>query len=332
MRRAGQIGALTDNSRRRANAIRRATPYSERWKILRPARERDTAFGGRRRPMKTTVVGLQLHRRPRLRSGLRRRKRRHGLTRRLGNRPWRITPVPPHVLGRRFCSEALAIARAICSWFALSCSAVLALSRANSAWLALSCSISCCTLARSRAIVWSNCVCSAGSGRLPPLAARSEPEVAIAKLLRPPQPAEQQAGSAGRQASVLPTATTSSQLRRPPGDHRPDRLAIGLRGESSGTDARRQQQADQAAQRRPASRWLTKPVRGLLLRPGNLFIEPCEFFIRASDLLISVREPFIGARDQLDLLRGQCRINMRGSVCLVFAEASMGASCQFAVN
>ena len=37
------------------------------------------------------------------------------------------------VLGRRFCSDALAIARAICSWFALSCSAVLALSRANSA-------------------------------------------------------------------------------------------------------------------------------------------------------------------------------------------------------
>lgn len=32
-------------------------------------------------------------------------------------------------LRRRFCSEALAIARAICSWLAFSCSAVLAFSR-----------------------------------------------------------------------------------------------------------------------------------------------------------------------------------------------------------
>ena len=55
-------------------------------------------------------------------------------------------------------------------------------------------------------------------------------------------------------------------------------------------------------------------------------------FIRAGDLLISMREPFIGARDQLDLLRGQSRTNVRGSVCLVFTEESMGASCQFAVN
>ena len=68
------------------------------------------------------------------------------------------------VLGRRFCSEALAIARAICSWLALSCSAVLAFSRANSSWLVLSCSIPCCTFARSRAIVWSNCVSSGGIG------------------------------------------------------------------------------------------------------------------------------------------------------------------------
>ena len=35
------------------------------------------------------------------------------------------------VLRRRFCSEVLAIARAICSWLALSCSAVLAFSRAE---------------------------------------------------------------------------------------------------------------------------------------------------------------------------------------------------------
>src|SRR6266850_1973901 len=68
------------------------------------------------------------------------------------------------VLRRRFCSEALAIARAICSWLALSCSAVLAFSRANSSWLVLSCSIPCCTFARSRAIVWSNCVSSGGIG------------------------------------------------------------------------------------------------------------------------------------------------------------------------
>ena len=175
--------------------------------------------------------------------------------------------VPPlRCLGRRFCSEALEIARAICSWFALSCSAVLAFSRANSAWLALSCSISCCTLARSRAIVWSNCVTSARSGRLPHLAVRSEPEVVIAKVLRPPQPPEQQAGSAGRRAPVFPTATTKRRLRRPPGDHLPGRLAIGLRSESSETDARCQQQGDEAAQRRPATRRPTKLVRGLLLR------------------------------------------------------------------
>ena len=68
------------------------------------------------------------------------------------------------VLGRRFCSEALAIARAICSWLALNCSAVLAFSRANSSWLVLSCSIPCCTFARSRAIVWSNCASSGGIG------------------------------------------------------------------------------------------------------------------------------------------------------------------------
>jgi hypothetical protein len=35
------------------------------------------------------------------------------------------------VFGRRFCSEALAIRRVICSWFALNCSTALALSVAN---------------------------------------------------------------------------------------------------------------------------------------------------------------------------------------------------------
>jgi hypothetical protein len=50
------------------------------------------------------------------------------------------------VLGRRFCSEAFAIRRVICSW------------------LALSCSICCSTLARSRAIVWSTCVGSGDTG------------------------------------------------------------------------------------------------------------------------------------------------------------------------
>ena len=67
-------------------------------------------------------------------------------------------------LRRRFCSETLAIARAICSWLSLSCSAVLAFSRTISSWLVLSCSIPCCTFARSRAIVWSNCVSSGGIG------------------------------------------------------------------------------------------------------------------------------------------------------------------------
>src|SRR3954447_19535 len=50
------------------------------------------------------------------------------------------------VLGRRFCSETLAIRRVICSW------------------LALSCSIPCSTFARSRAIVWSNCASSGSVG------------------------------------------------------------------------------------------------------------------------------------------------------------------------
>ena len=54
------------------------------------------------------------------------------------------------VLGRRFCSEALlseglAFSRDICCWLALSWS-----------MLALSCSIRCPTVARSRAIDWSN--------------------------------------------------------------------------------------------------------------------------------------------------------------------------------
>ena len=143
-----------------------------------------------------------------------------------------------------------------CSWFALSCSAIPALSRANSAWLALSCSISCCTLARSRAIVWSNCVCSGSDwGRCPAscgsgLRLRRQ----LRNLLRPPQPAEPPALLVGKLRRFRRQQRGRRQLRRPPGDHRLDRLAMGLPGESSGTDAHRQQQADQAAQRRPASR------------------------------------------------------------------------------
>src|SRR5437879_1440356 len=67
-------------------------------------------------------------------------------------------------LGRRFCSEALAIRRVICSWLALSCSTAFALSTAICSWLALSCSIPCSTLARSRAIVWSNRASSGDTG------------------------------------------------------------------------------------------------------------------------------------------------------------------------
>ena len=115
------------------------------------------------------------------------------------------------VLRRRFCSEALAIARAICSWLALSCSAVLAFSRTSSSWLVLSCSIPCCTFARSRAIVWSNSVSSGGIGAAAASCGTAEPEVAIAKVHRPPQPPERQAGSAGRRASVFPPATAKPQ-------------------------------------------------------------------------------------------------------------------------
>src|SRR3984893_1387323 len=68
------------------------------------------------------------------------------------------------VLGRRFCSEALAITRVICSWLVLSCSTALALSVAICSWLALSCSILCSRFARSRAIVWSNCATSGDTG------------------------------------------------------------------------------------------------------------------------------------------------------------------------
>ena len=67
------------------------------------------------------------------------------------------------ILGRRFCSEALAskvlaMTRAICSWLALSRSTAFTWSRAIRSWLALSCSIDCPMVARSRAIDWSNCV------------------------------------------------------------------------------------------------------------------------------------------------------------------------------
>src|ERR1700682_5267253 len=68
------------------------------------------------------------------------------------------------ILGRRLCSEALAISRAICSWLALNCSAALALSRVICSWLilscsmlALSCSISCPAVARSRDLVPRGC-------------------------------------------------------------------------------------------------------------------------------------------------------------------------------
>jgi hypothetical protein len=55
-----------------------------------PSKIVDTALGAAA-PMKLLLSRLQLHWRPRLRSGLRRLKRRHGLTRRVGNRPWRIS-------------------------------------------------------------------------------------------------------------------------------------------------------------------------------------------------------------------------------------------------
>src|SRR6266852_7452900 len=67
------------------------------------------------------------------------------------------------VLGRMFCSEALAIKRDICSWLALS-SATAALSRTICSWLVLSCSTRCSMFARSRAIVWSHCASSGDIG------------------------------------------------------------------------------------------------------------------------------------------------------------------------
>jgi len=41
-----------------------------------------------------------------------------------------------------------------------------------------------------------------------------------------------------------------------------------------------------------------------VLQLGSLFIDTRDLFIRAGDLFRSMREPFIGARDQLYLLRG----------------------------
>src|SRR3954452_13602780 len=154
-------------------------PYSERWKILQPPKEttppsagngayenyccRDCNCNGARACTLACVAGA-------VDAGLRAGAAtgRGGLAdvaaARVANAAADVAAdVATDVLGRRFCSDTLAITRAICSWFALSCSAVLALSRANSAWLALSCSISCCALARSRAIVWSNCACSAAA-------------------------------------------------------------------------------------------------------------------------------------------------------------------------
>src|SRR5260370_19985052 len=93
------------------------------------------------------------------------------------------------------------------------------------------------------------------------------------------------------------------------GDLQHGRLSIGLLSKISDTDARCQHQGDEAAERRPATRWPTKPVRGrlprgIVLQLGSLFIDTRDLFIRAGDLFISMREPFIGARDQLYLLRG----------------------------
>ena len=66
-----------------------------------------------------------------------------------------------------------------------------------------------------------------------------------------------------------------------------------------------------------------------MLQLGNLFIDTRELFIRAGDLFIRMREPFIGARDQLYLLLDSPGLTSCGSVCLVSAEDSMGASSQF---
>ena len=238
--------------------------------------------------------------------------------------------------GRRFCSEALAIARAICSWFALSCSASPG-AFAGQFCLAglelLDLLLHACEIARHR--LEQLCLLGSDRGGCRVLRRGLRRRWQLRNCcIRRSQLNRRRALLVGKLRCFRRQRRSRSQLRRPPGDHRPDRLAIGLPGESCGTDARRQQQADQAAQRRPAPRWLTKPF----VRAASFSsLEICSLNRASSSSAraicsISMREPFIGARDQLDLLRGQCRIESCGSACLVFTGESMGASCQFAVN
>src|SRR6266404_2559167 len=101
-----------------------ATAISERWKILRPAREatppsadgsacqnyccRDCNCTGARACAPACFGGA-------VDTGLRAA---------LATRGGGLADVATEVLGRKFCSEALEIARATCPWLALSCSMI----------------------------------------------------------------------------------------------------------------------------------------------------------------------------------------------------------------
>ena len=269
MRRPGQIGALTEIRAGAPTHEWHCDAYSERWKILRPAREPTPPSADGGACENYCCPGLQLHRRPRLRSGLRRRKRRHGLTRRFGNRQWRITRCRrclPQVLlgGAGDRARYLFLVRLelfggpgiFAGQFFLAGLELLDL-------LLHACEITRHRLEQLCLLGWDRGGCRilrCGLSRRWQLrnccVRRSHLNSRRALLV-------------GELRCFRRQRRSRSQLRCPPGDHLPGRLAIGLRSESSDTDARCQQQGDQAAQRRPATRRPTKPVRGLL-RPASV--------------------------------------------------------------
>src|SRR5258705_9245378 len=88
-------------------------------------------------------------------------------------------------------------------------------------------------------------------------------------------------------------------LRRPARENLLGRIAVGgLPSDGSDTDARCQQEAREAAYRRPVKqRPLARDsrARGIVLGLGKLFLRARDLFTRALDLFISVRELFFRA-------------------------------------
>src|SRR3981081_3177262 len=87
-------------------------------------------------------------------------------------------------------------------------------------------------------------------------------------------------------------------LRRPPRENLFGRIAVGrLPSDGSDTDARCQQEACEAAYRRPVKQWRGARA-GIWPDLGKLFLRARDLFICARDLFVSVRELFVRAREQ----------------------------------